>query len=41
MRGERLRIHWDDGVLYHEKPGGGWVKVTLADGVYSYILDFE
>ena len=32
VTGERMKIHWDADALYHEKPGGGWVKVTLADG---------
>jgi len=30
--GERLKVFWDAEALYHEKPGGGWVKVRLTDG---------
>ena len=32
VNGERLKVFWDEDALYFEKPGGGWVKVALADG---------
>ena len=32
VSGERLQVSWDQDALFFEKPGGVWVKVTLADG---------